>query len=141
MVSAFSSGETTFCGVNETDAYRKLSTFLLAMHGGGILFRDLSGGNILIHKSGDGCLSFTLIDTGRIRVYRGPLSLHQRFADLVRICNKLHPAGRQQFLKIYLAAIGGKLRWWHRWPFFIYDFKVLAKRRVGRKAWKKLFQG
>ena len=141
MVSAVASGEDTFYGVSETDAYRKLIAFLLAMHGGGILFRDLSGGNILIHKSDDGCLSFTLIDTGRIRAYRGPLSLHQRFADLVRICNKLHPAGRQQFLQIYLAAIGEKLRWWHRWPFFFYDFKVLAKRRVGRKAWKKWLGG
>ncbi|MCP5267986.1 MAG: hypothetical protein H6943_02990 [Zoogloeaceae bacterium] len=137
MVSALASGELTFCGLSAPEAYRQLSVFLLAMHGGGILFRDLSGGNILISKTDAGCLSFTLIDTGRIRVYRGPLSLRQRFADLVRICNKLHPAGRQQFLSIYLAAIGERLRWWHRWPFALYDFKVQAKRRIGRKAWKK----
>ena len=51
----------------------------------------------------------------------------------------LHPAGREQFLAIYLAAIRSRLRRWHRIPFLLYDLKVSAKRRIGRKAIKKLF--
>ncbi|MBI2307250.1 MAG: hypothetical protein HYU78_08095 [Rhodocyclales bacterium] len=139
LVSAFAAGEKTFAGVDEETAYRQLAAYLLTMHGRGILFRDLSGGNILIRRTDAGGLAFSLIDTGRIRVFRGPLPLRERFADLVRICNKLHWAGREKFLGIYLSALREKLRWWHRWPFVVYDLKVAAKRRVGRKAWKRLF--
>ncbi|TXG86753.1 MAG: hypothetical protein E6R10_09365 [Rhodocyclaceae bacterium] len=139
MVAAFSGGAPLFAGVSEPDAYRQLAAYLLRMHGGGILFRDLSGGNILIGNPEPGQLSFALIDTGRIRVFPVPLALGQRFDDLVRICNKLHPAGREQFLRIYLAAIRSRPRFWHRLPFLLYDFKVWAKRRFGRKAIKKLF--
>ncbi len=138
MTAAFAAGQESFAGVSEMDAYRQLSDYLLRMHGRGILFRDLSGGNILISKACDGRLAFSLIDTGRIHVFGGALSLRQRFADLVRICNKMHAAGREAFLGIYLEAIGQRRRWWHRLPFLIYDIKVSAKRRIGRKAWKRL---
>lgn len=141
MIGAFAAGQSSFAGVAEDEAYRQLADYLLRMHGGGILFRDLSGGNILIYPGAAGKLDFSLIDTGRIRVFRGPLPLGARFADLVRICNKLHPAGREKFLGIYLAALKQKLHWWQRWHFLAYDFKVAAKRRVGRKAWKRLFAG
>ena len=139
LVGAFAGGADNFIGIHEEAAYRQLCDYLLTMHGRGILFRDLSGGNILIDKTAAGNLGFSLIDTGRIHVFRGPLSLHQRFADLVRICNKLHGDGRKKFLAIYLAALHEPLRWWHRWPFLVYDAKVAAKRHVGRKAWKRLF--
>lgn len=141
LVSAFAAGEKSFAGVDEESAYRQLSAYLLTMHGRGVLFRDLSGGNILISKADDARFSFSLIDTGRIRVFRGPLPLRERFADLARICNKLHWEGREKFLGIYLSALRAALRWWHRWPFAAYDLKVAAKRRVGRKAWKRLFSG
>ena len=141
LVSAFAAGEKSFAGVDEMSAYRQLAAYLLTMHGRGILFRDLSGGNILIDKTDEGQLAFSLIDTGRIHIFRGPLPLRERFADLARICNKLHRAGREKFLGIYLSALRKKLRWWHRWPFFAYDLKVAAKRRIGRKAWKRLFAG
>jgi hypothetical protein len=139
MMAAFARGDAAFEGVAEESAYRQLATYLLTMHGRGILFRDLSGGNILIRKQDNGILDFSLIDTGRIHVFRAGLNLFQRFADLVRICNKLHWAGREKFLQIYLAALGKKLRWWHRLQFFAYDAKVVAKRRIGRKALKRLF--
>ena len=139
LIAAFASGQSQFQGVDELDAYRQLSDYLLRMHGCGILFRDLSGGNILIDTSPDGRLSFSLIDTGRIRVFPKPLSLSQRFSDLVRICNKLHREGRQEFLGVYLAELRRGLRFWYALPFMIYDFKVAAKRRVGRKALGKLF--
>jgi hypothetical protein len=141
LVSAFAAGEKSFAGVDEESAYRQLADYLLTMHGRGVLFRDLSGGNILISKAGEGRFSFSLIDTGRIHIYRAALPLRARFADLARICNKLHWEGREKFLGIYLAALRTELRWWHRWPFFAYDLKVAAKRRVGRKAWKRLFSG
>lgn len=139
LVAAFVRGENVFEGVGEADAYRQLAGYLLTMHGRGILFRDLSGGNILISKLDDGGLGFSLIDTGRLHAFQRPLSLNQRFADLVRICNKLPWHGREKFLQIYLSAIGQRLRWWHRLPFFAYDLKVSAKRRIGRKALKRLF--
>ncbi|MBP6655185.1 MAG: hypothetical protein KAX66_02945 [Propionivibrio sp.] len=139
MVGAFAAGQTSFAGVPEDEAYRQLAAYLLRMHGGGILFRDLSGGNILIHPGAAGKLVFSLIDTGRIRVFQKPLPLGARFADLVRICNKMHLAGRAKFLSIYLGALKLKLQWWQQWRFVAYDFKVAAKRRVGRKAWKQLF--
>jgi hypothetical protein len=141
LVSAFSRGDATFEGVSEVDAYQQLCRYLLTMHGRGIFFRDLSGGNILLRKQEDGGFAFSLIDTGRIHVFRGALSLRQRFADLARICNKLHWEGREKFLQIYLAALGKKLCWWHRLPFLSYDIKVAAKRRIGRKALKRLFSG
>lgn len=141
LVGAFAGGADSFAGVGEEAAYRQLADYLLKMHGGGILFRDLSGGNILIGKAGADRLAFSLIDTGRIRVFPGPLTIGQRFADLVRICNKLHRQGREKFLTIYLAALREKPRWRYRWPFLLYDLKVAAKRRIGRKAWKRLFAG
>ena len=141
LVSAFSRGDAAFAGVSEVDAYQQLCRYLLTMHGRGIFFRDLSGGNILLRKQEDGGFAFSLIDTGRIHVFRGALSLRQRFADLARICNKLHWEGREKFLQIYLAALGKKLCWWHRLPFLSYDIKVAAKRRIGRKALKRLFSG
>jgi hypothetical protein len=141
LVSAFAAGEKSFAGVDEMSAYRQLAAYLLTMHGRGILFRDLSGGNILIGKTGEGQLAFSMIDTGRIHIFRGPLPLRKRFADLARICNKLHREGREKFLGIYLSALRKKLRWWHRCPFLAYDLKVAAKRRIGRKAWKRLFSG
>ena len=140
MVATFAAGESRFAGVDEMEAYRQLVAYLLRMHGSGILFRDLSGGNILIRKSPAGSLDFSLIDTGRIRVYAGPLKLGQRFDDLVRICNKLHPAGREKFLGLYLAALRQRASIWHRLPFLLYDLKVAAKRRFGRKALRRLLR-
>ena len=140
MINAFASGERCFAGVVENDAYQQLAAYLLRMHGGGILFRDLSGGNILIHPGAAGELDFSLIDTGRIRVLQRPLPLGARFADLVRICNKMDSAGRAKFLRIYLGALKKELRWWQQWRFVAYDLKVAAKRRIGRKAWKRLFR-
>lgn len=138
MIEAFSSGQPCFAGVAESDAYQQLAAYLLRMHGGGVLFRDLSAGNILICRENQGEFGFSLIDTGRIRVYRGPLELRQRFDDLVRICNKLHGDGREQFLSLYLNALGKNMRPWYRIPFWLYDIKVVAKRRFGRKAIKRL---
>lgn len=139
MIDAFASGKTHFAGLAATDAYQQLSAFLLRMHGGGILFRDLSAGNILIRQESSSALTFSLIDTGRLRIFPGPLALGQRFDDLVRICNKLHADGRAEFISIYLHALGKRIRPWYWLPFWLYDFKVVLKRRLGRKAIKRVF--
>lgn len=139
MIHAFADGERQFAGVAEDEAYRQLAAYLNRMHGGGILFRDLSAGNILVRRGEGGKLAFSLIDTGRVRVFCEPLSLRQRFADLVRICNKLHAEGRTRFLSFYLGEIHQRTRLWHRIPFWLYDIKVVLKRRFGRKAIKRVF--
>lgn len=139
MVSAFAQGEASYRGVAEVDAYRQLCDYLLGMHGRGIFFRDLSGGNVLVSKSEGGVLEFSLIDTGRIHVSNRPLSVGKRLSDLARICNKLHWAGREQFMQMYMAGIGRRFSWWHRFGFFSYDMKVVLKRNFGRKGFKRLF--
>lgn len=139
MLSAFAQGGASYQGVAEADAYRQLCDYLLGMHGRGIFFRDLSGGNILISKSEHGVLKFSLIDTGRIHVSNRPLSVGKRLSDLARICNKLHWAGREQFMQMYMAGIGRRFSLWHRFGFFSYDMKVVLKRNFGRKGFKRLF--
>lgn len=140
MAVAFAQGAGEFLGVTESAAYRQLADFLLRMHNRGILFRDLSGGNVLVCAGAPGTLAFTLIDTGRIRVIGNGLSTGQRLSDLVRVCNKLHWAGRRQFLEHYFGALGRRLRGWHWWYFLAYDTKVILKRKLGRKAWKHWFR-
>lgn len=139
LLSAFAAGETAYAGIGEADAYRLLADFLLRLHGRGIHFRDLAGGNILIRQAADGAPEFQLIDTGRIHAYDRPLSLDLRISDLVRICNKLHWTGREQLLAHYLGAIGHRLDWRLRLKFHLYDWKVVLKRKIGRKAIKRLF--
>jgi hypothetical protein len=52
----------------------------------------------------------------------------------------MDPPGRAQFLDIYLSGIGHKLTWLDRIPFWVYDWKVILKRRIGRKAIKRLLR-
>jgi len=139
LLSAYAREETTFAGIAAADAYRQLCDYLHGMHGRGIFFRDLSGGNILIRKAADDTLAFSLIDTGRIHVFNRPLPLGKRLADLTRICNKLHWAGREQFMGMYMEGLGRKFGWYDRLPFFLYDAKVILKRNFGRKGFKRLF--
>ena len=139
MVSAFSRGEPVFEGIAEADAYQQLVDFLLTMHGRGVFFRDLSGGNILVSKAANGKFEFSLIDTGRIHVFNRPLVMGKRLSDLARICNKMHWAGRQKFLGRYMDVLGKKFSWQHKIPLYLYDTKVALKRYVGRKGIKRLF--
>ena len=141
LVSALNGEGREFLGVAKIEAYQQLASFLLLMHGRGICFRDLSGGNILIAPPGvDGKLQFSLIDTGRLRAANQPLPLAGRLSDLVRICNKMDSASRSQFLEIYLSKIGHKMRWFDKIPFWAYDWKVNLKRRFGRKAIRRLMR-
>ncbi|MDX5444668.1 MAG: lipopolysaccharide kinase InaA family protein [Zoogloeaceae bacterium] len=137
LMGAYASGAQEHKGIKATEAYAQLSAFLRTMHGRGVFFRDLSGGNILIERDADENLRFTLIDTGRIRTYPHGLTVHQRMADLVRVGNKLNWEGRERLMEHYLGKPMGAR---HRIQFRLYDWKVSAKRRFGRKAFKRLLQ-
>lgn len=136
MLEAFAQGACEYRGVPDESAYRQLADFVRNIHDHGVFFRDLAGGNILIRKTADGRLHFTLIDINRARFYQRGTPLRQRLADLTRICNKLHWAGRHQLVTYYLQQLHRpttfSLR--YRLPFYLYDFKVGLKRRIGRKA-------
>lgn len=137
LMAAYASGAEEYQGLAAADAYAALSRFLRTMHGSGIFFRDLSGGNILIRRGDAGEVQFSLIDTGRIRVYPRGLTAGRRMADMVRVGNKLDRAGRERLMEQYL---GQAMNWLQRLQFRLYDWKVGAKRRFGRKAVKRLFR-
>lgn len=142
MLSAFKQGETTFSGISAESAYPQLAVFLQDMHSRGVFFRDLAGGNILIKKHPDQRLAFTLIDINRARFFNRHASLSERLSDLTRICNKLHWQGREVLVSAYLqnSKYQNQFIWRYRLPFYLYDFKVVFKRRYGRKAITRLFR-
>ncbi|MES2552836.1 MAG: lipopolysaccharide kinase InaA family protein [Pseudomonadota bacterium] len=140
MLSAFAAGASEFKGISTGSAYRQLCDFLLVMHGRGVYFRDLSGGNILIRQSEDNTLSFSLIDTNRAHFFDHGTVIAKRISDLTRVCNKLHWAGRKVFMGMYLGALGKQFTWRYRLPFHLYDAKVGFKRKFGRKAITRLFK-
>jgi hypothetical protein len=139
MFTHFSQGGMDFKGVAKEQAYLQLSNFLLHMHARGVLFRDLSGGNVLIKEVAQS-FDFVLIDTNRAHFSNYSLPLNQRISDLVRICNKLDWDNRSTFMKLYLAALGRSFDLKLRIPFYLYDFKVNFKRTFGRKGIKKIKQ-
>ncbi len=141
ILTAFNEGATEYQGVREDDLYEQLSQFLLDLHGRGVFFRDLAGGNILIKKQAGEKLGFTLIDINRARFFNRNATLSERLSDLTRICNKLHWSGREKLVGHYLQHTKYKMpfNFRCRLPFYLYDFKVKFKRRYGRKAIKRLF--
>jgi hypothetical protein len=126
--------------ISAEETYIQLSQYLSLMHHRGTFFRDLSGGNILVQVQADKQLHFSLIDTARARFYTYPAPLNQRISDLARICNKLHWAGRERFLGLYLATMRRKVSYRIKLAFYLYDFKVAFKRKYGRKGIKKLMK-
>lgn len=126
--------------ISAEEVYAQLAQYLSLMHHRGCFFRDLSGGNILVRATADKLLHFSLIDTARARFYNHPTPLNQRVSDLARICNKLHWAGRERFMGLYLANIRRKFSFRIKLAFYLYDFKVHFKRRFGRKGIKKLIK-
>ena len=98
----FSDKNTT---LSAEEVYTQLAQFLHHMHKTGVFFRDLSGGNVLVQLLESKQLSFSLIDTARARFYTYPTALNYRYSDLARICNKLHWAGRERLMGLYLSLI------------------------------------
>jgi hypothetical protein len=138
MVSSYARGADTFNGTLKEKAWSQLCGLLLLMHGRGIHFRDLSGGNILVRDSKAEGLDFALIDTGRLCVFESPLGVRKRLSDLVRVCNKMDALGRDQFMEMYMERLGQRFSGALRIPFAIYNSKVGLKRRIGRKAIRRL---
>lgn len=138
MFVAFAQGEGTFLGISQEETYAQLAQFIAKMHARGTFFRDLSGGNILVNIGQNNQLTFSLIDTARARFYNHTTPMKARIADLARVCNKLHWAGRERLMGHYMGLMGRKLTFRLKLPFYLYDAKVWLKRRVGRKGIKKL---
>jgi hypothetical protein len=137
VFSSFNAGAPDFHGVAADAVYDGLARFVVRMHNGGVFFRDMSAGNILVRIDESGAIRYSLIDTGRIRMYSNGVPLRQRLSDLARICNKLNPVGRRKFLDAYVSTIGMRFAWYLNVPFFLYDGKVWLKRKLGRKAIKR----
>jgi len=135
---AFANGEATFHGLTAEQIYQQFAHFCHTMHARGIYFRDFSGGNILVKIGPNQALSFSLIDTARLHSFDLGAPFNLRIADLTRALNKLHWAGRIRFMQIYLGLNGRQLSWRYQWPFYVYDFKVALKRKIGRKGIKRL---
>lgn len=140
LLSAYAMGEKAYQGVAEEDAYRQLCEFLITIHNRGVFFRDLSGGNILISKSSDNVLAFSLIDTGRAHFFDHATPLRKRLADLTRVCNKMSASGRDRFMQMYLAKQGKRFGFWQKLPFYLYNAKVKIKRSFKRKNLLKLLK-
>ena len=138
LFSAFARGEETCHGLTEKEVYQQFSAFTHNMHKRGIYFRDYSGGNILVSIQANNNLTFSLIDTARLRSFNGSIPLALRIADLTRACHKLHADGRKNFMQTYLALSGRKFSFYVKSKFYLYDCKVKLKRTIGRKGMKNL---
>jgi tRNA A-37 threonylcarbamoyl transferase component Bud32 len=140
VFSAFARGERVHQGIAEEEMYEGLSEYLFRMHTRGVYFRDLSGGNILVRRNPDGKLGFMLIDTGRAHFYLRKTELSRCIADLTRTCHKLHAAGRDRFMTLYLARRGMSFEAKHHLPFRVYDAKCALKRCLKGKFLRSLFK-
>ena len=146
MFIHFSKGNNTFSfaeknqSISAADTYVQLANYLVKMHKSGVFFRDLSGGNVLVQIDANQQLHFSLIDTARACFYNFPTPMNARIADLVRICNKLDWQSREQLMTLYLAKFGLTFTSKFKRPFYLYDFKVNLKRKIGRKAINRLIK-
>ena len=140
VFSAFAKGDSQYLAFSAEQIYMQFAQFCHLMHSRGIYFRDFSGGNILVSIEANQQLAFSLIDTARLHAFNHPAKHNLRISDLTRALNKLHWAGRIRFMQIYLGMTGRQFTWRQRIPFYIYDIKVDMKRKVGRKAWKRLMK-
>lgn len=138
MFSAFANGEKTFAGINQETAYQTVCNYLFTMHQRGAFFRDLSGGNILVHKISETALNFSLIDTGRARFFNHGTPLSMRLSDMARACNKLHAEGRSTLMTRYMKKMGKRFGIKEKIPFITYNIKVAIKRQLKLKNIKKM---
>jgi len=140
LCSSLAMGQKEVHGVSGESAIRQMCEFLFKMHMRGVFFRDLSGGNILIKKTGGDTLSFSLIDTGRAHFFDQATALPKRISDLTRVCNKMNAEVRDRFMEMYMGGMGKTftLRW--RIPFYLYNTKTVVKRFFRKKNLIKRFK-
>lgn len=143
MFGSFAQGNTEFISKNgkrisAEKTYSQIAYYVMNMHKRGVFFRDLSGGNVLVKILPNETLHFSLIDTARARFYNMQTPMGERLSDMVRICHKLHWAGRTRLMRLYLGSGKRSFSFRYRLPFYLYDAKVWLKRRIGRKGIKKM---
>lgn len=80
-----------------------LAGFLSACHEKGILHRDLSDGNILVRRQGEGAWKFWLLDTNRIRIRR-KIGTAKGVRNLIRL--GIPPRLQAFFVGAYLKGKG-----------------------------------
>lgn len=137
LFSAFAQGQAVYEGISTQTAYQQVCDYLFNMHSKGVFFRDLSGGNILINKISDTALQFSLIDTARAHFFNHGTKLSKRLSDMARACNKLHAAGRNEIMSMYMTKMGKTFGFRQKIPFFFYNTKVAIKRSLKLKNIKK----
>lgn len=137
IFSSFASGESHFQGITQQRAYAQVVDYLFKMHSRGVFFRDLSGGNILMRKTGKDNLTFSLIDTGRAHFFNHGTVLSKRFSDMARACNKLHAEGRNELMTMYMQKMVKTFGLKQKLPFLIYNAKVIIKRNTKLKNIRK----
>ena len=141
IFSHLTSGETSWRGIAADDIFKQLAEFCWRMHQRLVVFRDLSGGNILVSVLPDNQLKFSLIDTARLRTFpHTPFGRKHRLTDMVRVCHKLDWPNRNRLMAHYFALIGSQFGSRDKLSFYLYDAKVKMKRTIGRKAIKRLIK-
>lgn len=138
--NAYARGESHYKAISREDFFVQLRQFLLRLHKVGVYFRDLTGGNILVHLDDPESIHFSLIDTARARFYPHSAPLSARLSDLKRTCYKLDWDGRIAFMQGYLRAIGRDFNFFYRLPFHYFDWKMNAKRLLKGKSWRRVAQ-
>jgi len=128
----FADGQETVEGFTFEEFMGSLIRFVLRMHGKGVYFRDLAGGNVLVKITPPGELEFSLIDTARIRCFPGGMKLRHRLDDLKRLTNKLRPEQQAVFMDRYLAHLNKRFGWRQSLSFKLYAWKVWLKRHKRR---------
>lgn len=130
--TAFTNGAAAFKNIPAIEFYQQVAQFLVTLHDRGVLFRDLSAGNLLFRIRPDRILDFALIDTARARFLPERLACIDRLKDLIRICHPLDQKGRKALLGDYFALLGRRFTPWMRLPFLWYDAKHAVKNRLKR---------
>lgn len=140
IFSAIANGEAAWQGIVADDIFKQLAQFCWYMHQRLMVFRDLSGGNVLVNVI-DNQLQFTLIDTARLRcVKHTPFPRANRLDDMARVSHKLDWPNRKRLMAHYFALIGSTFTWQDKMSFYLYDAKVSLKRTIGRKGIKRLIK-
>jgi len=129
---AFNDGAAEFLGVPALELYLAIAKVVAKMHRRGVFFRDLSAGNLLLRRAGNGDVECAFIDTARARIGTKAISIRQRLADLMRLCHPLVWRERERFLPAYFEAAGFRFTAWMRLAFHYYDWKHRVKKKLRR---------
>ncbi len=124
----YAAGEERVEGYTFEEFVYRILRYIRRMHRRGVIFRDLSGGNVLVQVLADGKLKFSLIDTARARFQMRRFPLKARVSDLKRLCSKLDTERQAYFMNAYLKQEGARFTQLQRWSFKLYALKAQLKR-------------